>query len=71
MTYFVRFMWPTRRTVLGKCPNILYLLDIVTEVPFNEICTVKLKQRGHKTTAGTGDATQRNGAINNLCIITR
>jgi hypothetical protein len=32
---------------------------LLTEVPFNEICTVKLKQRGHKTTAGTGDATQR------------
>jgi hypothetical protein len=48
---------------------MIYLLDVLTEVPFNEMCTVKLKQRGHKATAGTGDATQRNGAINNLCII--
>jgi len=43
---------------------MIYILDILIEVPFNEICTVKLKQRGHKTTAGTGDVTQRKGAIN-------
>jgi hypothetical protein len=35
------------------------LLDILTGIPFNEICAVRLTQRGHKTTAGTGDTTQR------------
>jgi len=46
---------------------MMYLLDIVTEVHFKEICAVKLKQRGHKPLLV--QATQRNGTINNLCII--